>query len=195
MTQRHRRLWRRVALGTILAAICAFAVAVIFVAGTLSENSTDEGNSMSDEQRAENDIALRNQPSYEAGVEALNAVLLDASTALTREFPYLRFEWRREATFTTCPDHSDPAMSGISASRFADQPIAQADWARAMQIVVDHAYTLGAVETGTYHDETNVHDTIIFAGGFSIRFGSIKATALRGNTPCRLPQDALDQVP
>lgn len=149
---------------------------------------------MSDEERAANDGALRNKPSYESATALLNTILVDASSELTRAFPYLQFEWRREATFNTCPDHSDPAIIGVSASRFAGMPIAAADWPNALQIVVDHVESLGPVESRSFHDETDVHDTVITAGGFSIRFGSVEATALRGSTPCRLPQSALDRT-
>lgn len=184
----------------LLIVFCVFVITpVIVLAGiaisqNLIDNKPDGEQSMSDEERTAGENALRSKPSYEAATAQLNTILVDASSELTQAFPYLRFEWRREATFNTCPDHPDPAIIGVSASRFAGQPIAAADWPRALQIVVDHVAPLGPVESHAFHDETDVHDTVITAGGFSIRFGSVEATALRGSTPCLLPQSALDRT-
>ncbi|WP_207841857.1 LppA family lipoprotein [Williamsia soli] len=159
--------------------------------------STDDpyGGKVSAEELSRNDQHLRGLPSYQDSIAQLDAFLVVTSDALTKAFPYLQFSWSNERTFTTCHGYSENAYRGQSATRLADLPVAPDDWDRAFRIVVDHAATLGPVETGAFHDQSTVHDTLITAGGFSIRFGSIKATGLSGDTPCRLPQSVLDQAP
>jgi Lipoprotein confined to pathogenic Mycobacterium len=180
----------------VLAVVAAILVIGLFALGKVYESSNDsEGEQLSAEDLARNDRHLRAQPSFEETAQQLNTFLIETSNVLSEAFPYLQFSWNRDFTTTTCPGYSDNAFRGQSATRLADLPVAPDDWDRAFQIVVDHASTLGTVKTGALHDESTVHDTLITAGGFSIRFGSIKATGLSGDTPCRLPQSVLDQAP
>jgi hypothetical protein len=191
-----RRRWLRPLLTFSAVLVITITVAVIGLMMLVNEleASTSNGETMSAEDKARNDESLRDEPTLEATATELKAVLVNASDALSAAFPYLQFEWKREATSIQCAGHAE-AYSWKSAGRIAEIPILEADWNRALEIVVDLAAALGPVRTGAYHDKPGMRDILISAGDFTINFASIKATVLFGDAPCRLPQSALDETP
>lgn len=164
-------------------AIVLLVVAVL-ASGCGPQKANDEGTTVAAEQNLRDKPSLEEaQAEYRTAVEAMSQRIADLTPGTTWAFS-------DQTPWLACSgdDVGTDAKHAYFAANF-EQPIPDAAWSRALQIVTDGAATFGATELSTFKDEPGNHDVAI-AGpdGVEFKLGTKKKASLTAQSDCRLSE-------
>jgi hypothetical protein len=173
------------------AAALLIAVAVLTIWLTQALRPTQEAPMPNSKPPAAEVDDLRPKGSAEDALARYETRLAQTADEITTLVPGLSWRWYYEDTTVSCTGAlaDTDAVQVLTRHVVFDGPIPDAQWTRAVDVVVKRAAELGADNIYTYIDKPGDHDIAITGGGgVEVRFGTKAATNLSARSDCYLKQ-------
>lgn len=194
MTERQQsghRVWKIVVWTAGVIAIVAVVAFLGFAAWLSDALSPKQEPSMTPDHIAALENDLRAKGSAEDALVRYESVLEEMANGVAALVPGLQWHWHREHHVIPCagPLMQTRGVQVLTRHVVFDGPVPDDVWAQALQLVRDHAATLGAYEVTYYVDKPGDHDVAIHGvNDVEIQFGTRVAASLSARSDCYLQQ-------
>lgn len=150
-------------------------------------NADDKGTTMSAEQI---EASLRQKPSFEAAQAEYRAAVETMASHIAGLTSGTTWTFSGQTPWLSCGgDYIDTEAKHAYFSAEFDQPIPDAVWPQAVQIVKDGAAKFGATNLATFKDESGNHDIAISGSdGVEFKLGTKVKASLTAQSDCRLSE-------